>query len=142
MLEFVALGPRFRGDERDGASDRRKWEVLEQRIKPDRRLVVITAIVRYRLPSSIGKEDCRQHFIKISKDFGGAKGLIQKQFMWNENGTAGGVYRWETIEDAKRFYQGPWLAGILERYGMYPEIEYFTTFAITDNPGGRVTVPD
>ena len=25
---------------------------------------------------------------------------------------------------------------------MYPQIEYFTTFAITDNPGGTVTVPE
>jgi len=38
----------------------------------------------------------------------------------------------------KAFYQGPWLDGILERYGMYPEIEYFQTFAIVDNPGGIV----
>jgi hypothetical protein len=101
---------------------------------------VITAIVRYKLPASIDREDCRRHFHKIARGFGDAKGLVRKQFMWNENGTAGGVYQWETIEDAKRFYQGPWLNGILERYGNYPEIEYFTTFAITDNPGGRVTL--
>jgi hypothetical protein len=79
--------------------------------------------------------------LKIAKGFGNAPGLIRKQFIWSENGTAGGVYQWETIEDAKRFYQGPWLDGILERYGMYPEIEYFTTVAITDNPGGVVTIP-
>ena len=103
---------------------------------------MITAIVRYHLPATIGREDCRQHFIKISKGFGEAKGLIRKQFMWNESGTAGGVYQWETIEDAKAFYEGEWLSGILERYDMYPDIEYFTTFAIMDNPGGVVTVPD
>ncbi|MCK8784752.1 YdhR family protein [Roseomonas sp. NAR14] len=103
---------------------------------------MITAIVRYRLPPSIGKEECRAHFLRISKGFGEADGLIRKQFIWNETGTAGGVYQWRSIEQAKRFYQGSWLAGILERYGMYPEIEYFTTFAITDNPGGVVTVPE
>lgn len=103
---------------------------------------MITAIVRYKLPASIGRAECNEHFRKIAKGFGDAKGLVRKQFMWNETGTAGGVYQWETIEDAKRFYQGPWLAGILERYGTYPEIEYFTTFVITDNPGGKVTFPD
>ncbi len=102
---------------------------------------MITAIVRYRLPSHIGREACQAHFKKIAQGFGEAKGLIRKQFFWNETGTAGGVYQWETLEDAKRFYQGPWLDGILERYAMYPEIEYFTTFAITDNPGGKVTIP-
>lgn len=102
---------------------------------------MITAIVRYKLPANIGREACREHFMKIAKGFGGAKGLIRKQFVWNENGTAGGVYQWETIDDAKAFYQGPWLDGILERYNMYPEIEFFTTFAIMDNPGGKVTIP-
>ncbi|WP_168212874.1 MULTISPECIES: hypothetical protein [unclassified Bradyrhizobium] len=52
---------------------------------------------------------------------------------------AGGVYQWETIDDAKRFYQGPWLAGILSRYSMYPDIEYYSTVALTENPGGVVT---
>ncbi len=103
---------------------------------------MITAIVRYKLPGHIGREACREHFKKIAKGFGEAKGLIRKQFVWSETGTAGGVYQWESIEDAKRFYQGPWLDGIVERYGMYPEIEYFRTFAITDNPGGKVTVLD
>lgn len=103
---------------------------------------MITAIVRYELPATIGREACRAHFAKIAAGFGDAKGLVRKQFIWNESGTAGGVYLWETLADAKRFYQGPWLQGILERYGMYPEIEYFTTFAVTDNPGGRVTVFD
>jgi hypothetical protein len=103
---------------------------------------MITAIVRYQLPASIGRDACREHFIKISKAFGDAEGLIRKQFIWSETGTAGGVYQWQTVEQAKRFYQGPWLDGILERYGVYPSIEYFTTFAITDNPGGRVTIPD
>jgi hypothetical protein len=103
---------------------------------------LITAIVRYQLPPKITRSACREHFLKIAQGFGDARGLIRKQFIWSENGTAGGVYQWATIEDAKRFYQGPWLDGILERYGMYPEIEYFTTVAITDNPGGIVTVPD
>ena len=103
---------------------------------------MITAIVRYELPPSIGRAACRAHFLKISAGFGEVEGLIRKQFIWNENGTAGGVYLWRSIEDAKAFYQGPWLDGILERYEMYPEIEYFQTFAITDNPGGVVTVPE
>jgi Putative mono-oxygenase ydhR len=102
---------------------------------------MITAIVRYPLPAGIGREACRAHFERIAPGFGTVPGLIQKQFIWSENGVAGGVYCWQSLEDARRFYQGPWLDGILERYGAYPEIEYFTTFAVTDNPGGRVTLP-
>ena len=99
---------------------------------------MITAIVRYKLPAGIGKDDCLAHFHKIAPGFAEAAGLIRKQFIWNESGVAGGVYQWESLADAKAFYQGPWLDGILARYGAYPDIEYFTTFAIAENPGGKV----
>ncbi len=99
---------------------------------------MITAIVRYKLPPSIKRADCLAHFHKIAPGFSGVKGLIQKQFIWSENGVAGGVYQWETIETAKAFYQGPWLDGIVERYGMYPEIEYFTTFAVANAKTGDI----
>lgn len=103
---------------------------------------MITAIVRYQLPAAIGRDACRAHFEAIAPGFGQVPGLIRKQFIWSETGTAGGVYQWESLEDARRFYTGPWLAGILARYGTYPDIEYFETFAITDNPGGVVTLPN
>lgn len=100
-----------------------------------------TAIVRYRLPAHIGRAECWEHFQRIAQGFGTVPGLIRKQFLWSERGVAGGVYQWRRIEDALSFYQGPWLDGILERYGSYPDIEYFTTVAITENPGGEVTLP-
>lgn len=103
---------------------------------------MITAIVRYRLPVQIGREECHAHFLKIAPDFGTVPGLIRKQFIWSETGVAGGVYQWESVDAAQAFYTGPWLDGILARYGSHPEIDYFATLAITDNPGGVVTVPD
>ena len=53
-------------------------------------------------------------------------------------GWAGGVYQWETIEDARAFYGGPWLDGIVERYGMKPQVEFYEVFALTDNARGTV----
>jgi hypothetical protein len=103
---------------------------------------MITAIVRYSLPASIGREECRTHFLAIAPGFGLVPGLIRKQFIWSEEGIAGGVYQWNSREAAETFYGGPWLDGIRARYGCAPTIEYFTTFAITDNPGGTVTVPE
>jgi hypothetical protein len=96
---------------------------------------MITAIVTYPLPSSIGREACRAHYEAIAPRFESVPGLIRKQFIWAESGVAGGVYLWRDIKAARAFYQGPWLAGILERYGVYPNIEYFETFAIAETPG-------
>ena len=70
------------------------------------------------------------------------KGLLSKHFIWSESGWAGGVYQWETLEDAKAFYSGAWLEGIVERYGMKPQIEYYEVFAVTDNTRGTVQTFD
>ena len=101
---------------------------------------MITAIVRYRLPPAIDREACRAHFEKIAPGFKSVPGLISKHFICAEDGTAGGVYQWQTIEHAKAFYGGPWREGIVERYGMEPEIEYFTVFCVTDNERDDVRV--
>ena len=76
---------------------------------------MITAIVRYQLPNSIDRQACRTHFEKIAPGFKLVKGLISKHFIWSGNGTAGGVYQWQTMADAKAFYSGPWREGIVER---------------------------
>jgi hypothetical protein len=99
---------------------------------------MITATVRYRLPPHIDYEDCRAHFHRIAPDFRHVKGLISKHFIWSESGWAGGVYQWETLAAAKAFYGGPWLKGIVERYGMQPQIEFYEVFALTDNARGVV----
>ena len=101
---------------------------------------MITAIVRYRLPPSIDRAACRDHFESIAPGFRIVKGLISKHFIWSESTVAGGVYQWESLEDAKAFYSGPWLQGIVDRYGMEPDIEYFTVFAKTDNEAGEVRI--
>jgi hypothetical protein len=99
---------------------------------------MITATVRYKLPPHIDRAACREHFHQIASGFRDAKGLISKHFIWNENGWAGGVYQWERIEDAEAFYSGPWLDGIVQRYGMKPQIEFYEVFAVTDNASSRV----
>ena len=94
---------------------------------------MITAIVLYDLPPSIGLEECRAHFIKIAPDFMSLPGFLRKQFICSADGkVAGGVYMWETQEDAERFYSGAWLEGIRARYGSEPRITYFETVALAD----------
>jgi hypothetical protein len=103
---------------------------------------MITAIVRYRLPRHIDRAACRNHYESIAPGFRNVKGLISKHFLWSDSGVAGGVYQWQSLAEAKAFYAGPWRKGIVERYGMEPEIEYFTVFCITDNADASVRIID
>ena len=102
---------------------------------------MITAIVQYRLPPSIDRSAWGEHFRKIAPGFRDVPGLISKQFIYAEDGWAGGVYLWRNRADAEAFYSGPWLKGIRERYGMNPEIRYFHTAAVTDNSVDPVLLP-
>ena len=99
---------------------------------------MITATVRYKLPSHIDYAACREHFHEIAPGFRGVKGLISKHFIWSESGWAGGVYQWERLEDAQAFYSGPWLDEIVQRYGMQPQIDFYEVFAVTDNAHSTV----
>src|ERR1700756_1096301 len=103
---------------------------------------MITAIVQYRLPSSIDLKACAQHFRAIAPGFRTVPGLIRKQFIYAEDGWAGGVYLWQTRAAAEAFYTGPWLDGIRDRYGMDPQIKFFETACIADNAIGTVLLPD
>jgi hypothetical protein len=99
---------------------------------------MITAIVLYDLPPSIGFEDCRAHFTKIAPDFLKVPGFLRKQFICDRNGkVAGGIYTSESQEAAERFYSGDWLTGIRARYGTEPRISYFETVALTDKASGQ-----
>ena len=103
---------------------------------------MITAIVQYKLPPHIGLADCAAHFRKIAPSFRNVPGLVRKQFIYAEDGWAGGVYLWQSRADAEAFYSGPWLRGIRERYGMDPQIKYFETACITDNSAEAVLLPE
>jgi hypothetical protein len=81
----------------------------------------ITAIVQYKLPPHIDLAACVAHSRDIAPGFRAVPGLIRKQFIYAEDGRAGGVYLWETWAAAEAFYTGPWLDGIRERYGLDPQ---------------------
>ena len=102
---------------------------------------MITAIVQYRLPPSIDQAACAEHFRNIAPGFRNVPGLICKQFIYAEDGWAGGVYLWQSRAHAEAFYSGPWLEGIRERYGMDPKIRYFYTAAVTDNSVDAMPLP-
>ena len=103
---------------------------------------MITAIVQYKLPPHIDLAACAAHFRNIAPGFRAVPGLIRKQFIYADDGWAGGVYLWQTRAAAEAFYTGPWLDGIRARYGTDPQIKFFETACITDNATGAILLPD
>ena len=98
---------------------------------------MITAIVRFKVPKDKTLEDIKTVFEGTAPKYQGLPGLVRKYYLFDPDGTAGGVYLWESREAAERVYTEEWRRTLTERYGAAPEILYFETPVIVDNSGAE-----
>lgn len=95
---------------------------------------MITVLVQFKLPNSVSREQVETAFSEVSTLFYGVPGLIRIYFLLSEDGqTAGGLYLWNSRDDADRFYTDHFKRTILKRYGSEPSITYFDSPVIVDN---------
>ena len=61
-------------------------------------------------------------------------GLYRKCYVLSQDGsTAGGVYLWNSQEEAEAMYTESWRAFVREKYGTDPLVTYFETPVVVDN---------
>ena len=102
--------------------------------------MAVTAIVRFALPEDKTREAATAAFEASAPHYRSVPGLIRKYYLLSEDGrTGGGVYLFDSREDAERLYDAAWRAGIRERLGAEPTIEYFESPVIVDNEVGAVS---
>jgi len=95
---------------------------------------MITAIVEFKLPQAITIQKAREIFLSTAPKYKGMPGLIRKYYFLTPDGTtAGGVYLWQTREDADRLYTGEWKAFVRGKYGSDPVVKYLETPVVVDN---------
>jgi hypothetical protein len=93
---------------------------------------VITAVVRFPLPKGTTESDAKALFEKSAPNYRGIPGLVRKYYLFGD-GFGGGVYLWNSREDAERVYTETWKNTIAQRYGARPEILFYETSVIVDN---------
>ena len=102
--------------------------------------MAVTAIVRFALPEDKTREAATAAFEASAPLYRDVVGLIRKYYLLSEDGrTGGGVYLFNSREDAERLYDEAWRAGIRERLGVEPSIEYFESPVIVDNDTGAIS---
>lgn len=100
---------------------------------------MITALVQFTLPKPLSREKAREIFSDTAPKYREIHGLIRKYYILSEDGgTAGGVYLWNSIEDAERLYTDEWKNFILGKYGTLPSVTYFESPVIVDNTTGEI----
>ncbi|MEO6570656.1 MAG: YdhR family protein [Ilumatobacteraceae bacterium] len=96
---------------------------------------MIVAIVRFPLPSTMSAEAARASFEGSAPSYQGLPGLARKYYLRAEDGSeGGGVYLWESKEQAVSVYDDAWRARLTERFGAEPHVEYFECPVIVE-PG-------
>ena len=101
---------------------------------------MITAIVRFKLPSTVKAADAAELFKGSAPKYRGLNGLVRKYYLYNESGVGGGVYLWESRAAAERVYTAEWKKMIADRYGAEPEISFYDTPVVVDNEIDEIQV--
>ncbi|HOW56365.1 MAG TPA: YdhR family protein [Smithellaceae bacterium] len=100
---------------------------------------MITALVQFNLPQKFSREKAREVFLSTAPKYQEIPGLIRKYYLLTQDGkTAGGVYLWNSQEDAERLCTEEWQQFILGKYGVLPSVTYFATPVIVDNVTGKI----
>jgi hypothetical protein len=100
---------------------------------------MIIASVRFRLRPGTTLEEATKAFEASSPKYRNLPGLLTKHYVFG-NGLGGGIYVWESREQAERLYTPEWRQMITERYGTPPEIEWLENPVTVDNLAGKVIV--
>lgn len=95
---------------------------------------MITALVQFKLPGPLLIDAARELFAGSAAKFQNYPGLHRKYFLLSEDGmSAGGVYLWESREQADQMYTQTWREELQARFGSAPTITWFDTPMIIDN---------
>src|ERR1035437_4016002 len=100
---------------------------------------MITALVQFKLPHPHTREKAREVFASTASKYRGIQGLIRKYYVLSQDGeTAGGVYLWNSREDAERMYTEEWKRFVFEKYSTTPSVTYFESPVVVDHVAGKI----
>jgi hypothetical protein len=104
---------------------------------------MITVIAQFKLQQPITREEARQTFLSTVPKYKDLPGLIRKYYILTQDGaTAGGVYLWNSRQDAERFYSEEWKSFVRGKYGTDPSLTYLECPVVVDNISHEIITGD
>ncbi len=100
---------------------------------------MITALLLTQLPEPLTPEEARAMFRRTAPNYRDKDGLIRKYYLLTEDRhSVGGVYLWQSREQAERVYTDEWREYVRATFGDYPSLTYFDTPLVVDNLTGEI----
>jgi hypothetical protein len=85
------------------------------------------------------RDKAQKLFLDSAPRYRETRGLIRMYYLLSEDGTtAGGVYLFNSREDAERLYTDEWKKYIVRKYGSEPSMTYFESPVVVDNLVGKI----
>ena len=94
---------------------------------------MISVIVTFKITNGLTADILKEKFLETSTLYLDVTGLRRKNYIYDlEDNIAGGVYTFDSIEDAKEWFDEVRINWITERYSK-PKIKFFATPVVVDN---------
>jgi Putative mono-oxygenase ydhR len=101
-------------------------------------------VARVQFPINVpDKAEFIKKMAATTPKYEGLAGLTRKYYVMAEDGGhAGGIYLWETREQAEAWYNDDWLKYMTEAWGEAPLLEYLDCPIVVDNELSKITTKD
>ena len=102
------------------------------------RLEMIIVSVTFKIPKSLEPSALKEKFMETAPIYRDTLGLLRKNYIYDfKNRTAGGIYCFDTLQNAKTWFNAERLDWIADRYSK-PAIRFFENPVIVDNESGDI----
>ena len=103
---------------------------------------MIITITNFKLPKPVTREEAKEIFLTTAPNYRGVEGLHQKCYIIPEGGdtvdSVGGVYLWDSREQAEAMFTESWTAFVTEKYQTAPSVTYLESPVMVDNVAGKI----
>ena len=94
---------------------------------------MIMVIVTFKISPEITESTLKEKFMESSDLYKDTPGLIRKNYLSDvKNNTAGGVYCFDTLENAEHWFDEERIDWLTQRYSK-PEINFYDNPIVIDN---------
>ena len=94
---------------------------------------MIIVIVTFKISSDITESILKEKFMESSSLYQNTPGLIRKHYLSDvKNNTAGGVYCFDTLENAQNWFDTERIEWLTQRYSK-PKISFYNNPIVIDN---------
>ena len=101
------------------------------------------SVVEIDLPENTDIAGLKRIFSEAGRRYVDIKGLLRKYYTLRDGTVTGGVFVWDTLENAEAAHADPdWHKLIKDRYGATPRVTYYEVPVIVDNVLGKVLQGD